>query len=243
MKRIRLMLCAVILVFSMLVSVSCTQTVTDDIHRTDIRKMNADVGYSSESEKVVSLSASDVNKLIEVAKETYAKNDIIVISEDKTIDPVNVPSITLQSIAEMGNEYDPMLDDYLIYIGDTLNVIESMLKDILPESAVLEMNGKTNFPYPNYYFFDLEKTGFESAEDVFDKIQEDNSSDVDGITDCVYVLNGSLYYYYAETDESDCLYPNAEERELINAIYEKRQTADNSDPNYLIDKYAKSAEK
>jgi len=186
--------------------------------RSDVYDIAAEFKGKRASSKV---TVEEVEEIISLAREVYRKYDTVIVDEDTTITPVAVPEITLEGIDKLGLN-DQQIQDFNKSIGGIRVIAEKMLSLSFPENNILIMKGKTNFPYPDYYFLDLESKGIKNAKEAFDKMLENGTPSFDKVADCVYVLRGNILFYNAETDESVPLLPNEEETKIESYINDKQ---------------------
>ncbi len=178
--------------------------------RSDVYDIAAEFQEKRASSKV---TIKEVEEIISLARKVYREYDTVIVDEDTAINPVDVPEMSAQKAGSLDTS-DQKLQDYERYLGETRVIAEKMLSLYFPENNILIMKGETNFPYPDYYFLDLESKGIKNAKEAFDQMLDDGTPSFDKVSDCVYVLRGNILFYNAETDESVPLLPNEEESEI-----------------------------
>lgn len=147
-------------------------------------------------EKSAKTTFDDIKEIIALAEEVYDSYKYVIIDDDTTITTIDRSSISKH------DQKTPFTVS-----GHIRKIIIAMISQRLPENYIRLHDPNLSFPYPDYYFLNLEEKGIADADAAFEKMKEDGTIDFDQIADCVYLLRGALCYYDSATDEYSQIYP------------------------------------
>ena len=176
----------------------------------------------------------DIEELIALAREVYATYDTIIVDEETTYNPVDVPKLTVEKAAEISLD-DPQIKDYEKYLTETSHIFKAMLTLYLPENNIPDPGKPPHTSsMADYFFLNLEEKGFDNANEALNKTLEDGTQSLDKVANCVYILRGSSFLYYnCETDESTQILLTPEEK-AITALISDRRISETKNPDYYI---------
>ncbi|MBP3377966.1 MAG: hypothetical protein J6L96_04395 [Clostridia bacterium] len=247
MKKLRLSIICLSLVISMLL-VSCANKITGasdrmpnpskqsnveteaplDEKNTGVYNISTDFTKKRISTNV---TIEEVEELMILAREVYSKYDTVIVDEYTTYKPIDIPELTVEKADKLDIK-DQQIMDFEKSLAEMQYIFITMLSRYLPENNVYIVEN-SNFPYPDYYFLNLEEKGYKNAKEAFEKTLENGTPSFDKIADCVYVLKGVISFYDAETDESIQIFLTPNEKAITSFINDRRISKD-KDPDYYI---------
>ena len=211
-------------------SPSATTAPVSDEKNTDTYNISSDFTKKRDSKNV---TIDEVKEIIALAREVYSKYDTVIVDENTTYKPVDVPELSVKKIESLKTE-DQQITDFEKSLSETQHIFVTMLSRYLPEENILIMQGKTSSNiFPDYYFLNIDENGFKDSQSAYDKMFENGTPSFDKVANCVYVQRGAIRYYDAESDTSSELFLTPEEQAMTAFINDKRMSKA-QDPDYYI---------
>lgn len=196
---------------------SADRTDEPEVRQIDVADIDAKYNGTDPEKQSDKVTLDEVKAIISAARQAYAEYDVIVLT-DGTLLPTKAKlqdlDVELNELYE--HERNTLFEEYDEYFNNVFTVIEEMLDIRFPDNSRYERDDPENYGLPGMYAMNLADTGFATAGELANA-----GDDVYAEWIMTDLMNAKTVHYFdsnSTEDETELLYPTAEEFEIWQAV-------------------------